>query len=271
MRGFPGSGGVPCFPKLWVSANTSISQKRFNLVTKLNSNELWFGPLFSHSYGLLVWHYSTLLIFLSHRGLQPVWEFQTLTNLVERAPVLLGLVLVCLGEKFADFQVLILGKSCGWCLGCVPLGVSSGFRSISKTISNSVANSTNRRHRWNSYGIYWAKLRHPKSSVVFCPPQPPQAVRQRLESWASKSQLFSEIAQTEKRSSSWSKTNRYTPGFGEMRLNPSLSFGSGIVFSVFVRPVSCCQKSADKRCEPGSKELTNRSKIFLLQPRRNFL
>jgi len=54
-------------------------------------------------------------MFSSLHFVDPVWEFQMLRSLVERAPVpLLGLVLVETGKKFADFKVLILGKSCGW-------------------------------------------------------------------------------------------------------------------------------------------------------------
>jgi len=80
-------------------------------------------------YGLLVWHYSTLLIFLSHRGLQILSGNFKLLNLVERAPVpLLGLVLVLSGEKICGFSSSYPG-SCGWgVVWLLPLGVSSGFR-----------------------------------------------------------------------------------------------------------------------------------------------
>jgi len=77
-------------------------------------------------------HYSTLLIFLSQR-FATCLGISNFNNLVERAPVpLLGLVLVCSGRKIMDFQVLILGKSCGWGVVCVMLlGVSSGFPDLS--------------------------------------------------------------------------------------------------------------------------------------------
>jgi len=164
---------------------------------------------------------------------KPVWEFQTLTNLVERAPVPCWGWCYLSGEKnlrifkFLSWASLVAGVF----VLLVPLGVSSGFRSISKTISNSVANSTNRRHRWNSYGIYWAKLRHPKSSVVFCLPQPPN-VRQRLESWASKSQLFQKLPKLRREWRLKLKQNEQIHAWvwWKMRLNPSWALVSGIVF-----------------------------------------
>jgi len=108
----------PRFPKLWVSANTSISQKRFNLVTKLNSNELWFGPLFRIAgYGLLGLHYSTLLIFLSHRFATCLGISNFNKSGWACACTLLGLVLVLSGRK-RIFKFLSWASLVGCCLCC---------------------------------------------------------------------------------------------------------------------------------------------------------
>lgn len=101
---------------------------------KLNSNELWFGPLFRIAgYGLLALSLLDIInIFVPSRFGNPAWEFQTVTNLVERAAVpLLGLVLVFSAEtnfrifKFLCWASLVVGVLF---LLLVPLGISSSWR-----------------------------------------------------------------------------------------------------------------------------------------------
>lgn len=103
-------------------------------MTKLNGNEWWFGPLFRIAgYALLALSLFDIIdIFVPSRFTDPVWEFQTLRNLVERAPVpLLGLVLIFSGEKnsrilkFLSWSCLVVGMLF---ILLLPLGVSASFR-----------------------------------------------------------------------------------------------------------------------------------------------
>lgn len=101
---------------------------------KSKSNEWWFNPLFRVvGYALLALSLFDIVdIFIPTRFVDPVWEFQTVTNLVERVPVpLLGLVLVFCGEtnlrifRFLSWACLVVGLLF---LLLVPLGISSTWR-----------------------------------------------------------------------------------------------------------------------------------------------
>jgi hypothetical protein len=103
-------------------------------VTKLNSNEWWFGPLFRIAgYALLALSLFDIVdIFIPVRFTNAAWEFQIVRNLVERAPVpLLGLVLVLSSAKssrivkFLSWSSLVVGILF---LLLIPLGVSSSWR-----------------------------------------------------------------------------------------------------------------------------------------------
>lgn len=101
---------------------------------KLNTSEWWFSPLFRVvGYGLLALSLFDIIdIFVPSRIEDPVWEFQMLRSLVERAPVpLLGLMLVFFGEKnlrifkFLYWACLVVGILF---ILLIPLGVSCAFR-----------------------------------------------------------------------------------------------------------------------------------------------
>lgn len=101
---------------------------------KLNNNEWWFSPLFRIvGFGLLALSLFDIIdIFIPPRIEDPIWEFQMLRSLVERAPVpLLGLMLVFFGEKdlrifkFLYWACLVVGVLF---ILLVPLGVSCAFR-----------------------------------------------------------------------------------------------------------------------------------------------
>lgn len=103
-------------------------------MTKSNSNEWWFSPLFPIAgYALLALSLFDIIdIFVPSRFTDPVWEFQMVRSLVERAPVpLLGLVLVIAGEKssrivkFLSWASLVVGVLF---LLLIPLGASSSWR-----------------------------------------------------------------------------------------------------------------------------------------------
>ncbi len=103
-------------------------------MTKLNSNEWWFGPLFRIAgYALLALSLFDIVdIFIPVRFTNAAWEFQIVRNLVERAPVpLLGLVLVLSSAKssrivkFLSWSSLVVGILF---LLLIPLGVSSSWR-----------------------------------------------------------------------------------------------------------------------------------------------
>ena len=103
-------------------------------MTKANSNEWWFAPLFRVvGYALLALSlFDVIDIFIPALFTNPAWEFQMVRSLVERVPVpLLGAVLVFSGEKSLKiFKVL------SWvCLLVgvlffllVPLGISASLR-----------------------------------------------------------------------------------------------------------------------------------------------
>ena len=103
-------------------------------MTKANSNEWWFAPLFRVvGYALLALSlFDVIDIFVPALFTNPAWEFQMVRSLVERVPVpLLGAVLVFSGEKSLKiFRVL------SWaCLLVgvlffllVPLGISASLR-----------------------------------------------------------------------------------------------------------------------------------------------
>ena len=101
---------------------------------KLNTTEWWFSPLFRVvGYGLLALSLFDIIdIFVPSRIEDPIWEFQMLRSLVERAPVpLLGLMLVFFGEKnlrifkFLYWACLVVGVLF---ILLIPLGVSCTFR-----------------------------------------------------------------------------------------------------------------------------------------------
>ncbi len=103
-------------------------------MTKANSNEWWFAPLFRIvGYALLALSlFDVIAIFVPALFTNPAWEFQTVNSLVERVPVpLLGTVLVFAGEKS-----LRIFKSLSWaCLivgvlffALVPLGINASWR-----------------------------------------------------------------------------------------------------------------------------------------------
>lgn len=103
-------------------------------MTKLNSNEWWFGPLFRIAgYALLALSLFDIVdIFIPARFTNATWEFQIVRNLVERAPVpLLGLVLLLSSAqssrivKFLSWSSLVVGILF---LLLIPLGVSSSLR-----------------------------------------------------------------------------------------------------------------------------------------------
>lgn len=103
-------------------------------MTKSNTNESWFAPLFRLvGYGLLALSLFDIIdIFVPSLFTNPAWEFQVVRNLVERVPVpLLGAVLVFAGEKS-----LRIFKFLSWaCLVVallffllIPLGLSASVR-----------------------------------------------------------------------------------------------------------------------------------------------
>lgn len=103
-------------------------------MTKSNTNESWFAPLFRLvGYGLLALSLFDIIdIFVPSLFTNPAWEFQVVRNLVERVPVpLLGAVLVFAGEKS-----LRVFKFLSWaCLVVallffllIPLGLSASVR-----------------------------------------------------------------------------------------------------------------------------------------------
>jgi hypothetical protein len=103
-------------------------------VTKLNSNEWWFSPLFRLvGYGLLLLALFDIVdIFIPPLFSSPVWEFQMARNLVERVPVpLLGVLLVFSSEtnfrifKFLSWACLVVGVLF---LLLLPLGLSTTWR-----------------------------------------------------------------------------------------------------------------------------------------------
>lgn len=103
-------------------------------MTQSNSNQDSFGPLFRLAgYCLLALSLLDLLgLFIPPRFLDPAWEFQLVSQLVDRVPVpLLGLVLVLVTEqrfrifKFLSWASLITGVLF---LLLVPLAVSSAWR-----------------------------------------------------------------------------------------------------------------------------------------------
>lgn len=98
------------------------------------SSEWWFNSLFRVvGYALLALSLFDIIdIFVPTRFVDPVWEFQIATNLVERVPVpLLGLVLVFCGEtsqrifRFLSWACLVVGLLF---LLLVPLSISSTWR-----------------------------------------------------------------------------------------------------------------------------------------------
>ena len=175
-------------------------------MNKLNSNELWFGPLFRIAgYGLLGLALLDIIdIFIPPRFANPVWEFQTLTNLVERAPVpLLGLVLVLFGEKnlrifkFLSWASLVAGVLF---VLLVPLGVSSGFRiyqqnnqQLSSQLNQQTTQMKQVRELLNK-ATTSAEL-----SSILARLNPRGRAPEIRNPEQVKSQLLSEIAQTEKR------------------------------------------------------------------------
>lgn len=103
-------------------------------MTQSSINEYLLGSLFRVAgYALLALSLLDIIdIFVPLGFTNPVWEFQTANNLVERVPVpILGLVLVLVGEK--SFQIF---KFFSWtCLVVgllfillVPLVINSGWR-----------------------------------------------------------------------------------------------------------------------------------------------
>jgi len=101
---------------------------------KSKKNEWWFSPIFrAVGYALLALSLFDIVdIFLPTRFVNPVWEFQVATNLVERVPVpLLGLVLVFSGEtnrrvfRFFSWACLVVGILF---LLLIPLSISASWR-----------------------------------------------------------------------------------------------------------------------------------------------
>lgn len=101
---------------------------------KLNSNEWLSSSLFRVvGYALLALSlFDIVAVFVPTRFMDPGWEFQMVSNLVERVPVpLLGLVLIFCGEtnlrifKFLSWACLVVGLLF---LLLVPLGISSTWR-----------------------------------------------------------------------------------------------------------------------------------------------
>lgn len=135
MHGFPGiSGGKPGFQDHEFQPILLISQQGTAGAMKLNSNELWFGPLFRIAgYGLLALSLIDIINIFAPplRIVDPNWQFQTVANLVERAAVpLLGLVLVFSAEtnprifKYLCWASLVVGVLF---LLLVPLGITSSI------------------------------------------------------------------------------------------------------------------------------------------------
>ncbi len=103
-------------------------------MTKANSNEWWFAPLFRIvGYALLALSlFDIVNVFIPTLFTNPAWEFQMVRNLVERVPVpLLGTVLVFAGEKslkifkFLSWACLIVGLLF---LLLIPLGINASWR-----------------------------------------------------------------------------------------------------------------------------------------------
>jgi len=153
-------------------------------------------------YGLLgLALFDIIDIFIPPRFANPVWEFQTCKNLVERAPVpCWGWCWSCRGEKFADFQVLILGKSCGWGVVCAgALGVSSGFRIYQQNnqqLSSQLNQQTTQMKQLRNL-LSKATTSEELSSILAASTPQGRAPEIRNPEQV-KSQLLSEIAQTER-------------------------------------------------------------------------
>ena len=193
--------------QFWLLAiAVGISHKGSSSVTKLNSNEWWFNPIFRIAgYGLLALSLFDIVdIFVSPRFADPVWEFQMLTSLVDRAPVpLLGLVLVEAGEnnlrivKFLSWASLVVGVLF---ILLIPLGVSCTFRIEQQNqlqISTQLSQQTTQLQQMQDQLSKATTVQDINNVLIrlnpngrFIESNNPQLIR---------SQLLSEIAQTEKK------------------------------------------------------------------------
>jgi hypothetical protein len=207
---------------------------------KLNSNEWWFGPLFRIAgYGLLgLSLFDIIDIFVPPRFGDPGWEFQIVRNLVERAPVpLLGVVLVFFGEKnfrifkFLSWSCLVVGVLF---MLLLPLGVSSSFRIYQQ-------NNIQLSSQLNQQTTQIKQLRDLLSRATT--PEEINSILARLNPQGRppeinnpqqiKSQLLSEIAQTEKRVKTQVEANRANTRLGLVKKALKSILGalvSGLVF-----------------------------------------
>lgn len=184
-------------------------------MTKLNSNEWWFGPLFRIAgYALLALSLFDIVdIFIPARFTNAAWEFQILRNLVERAPVpLLGLVLLLSSAqssrivKFLSWSSLVVGILF---LLLIPLGVSSSWRLAQQNQQQLTTQLNQQTAQLQQVQDVLAKATTPQeiNSVLsrLNPQGPPPAINNPQQ---VKSQLLSQLTQARTRALAQAEASR---------------------------------------------------------------
>lgn len=224
---------------------------------KSNNNESWFSPLFRIvGYALLALSLFDIIdIFVPARFIDPTWEFQMVSNLVERVPVpLLGLVFVFCGEtnqrifKFLSWACLIVGVLF---LLLVPLGISSTWR-INQQNQQQVTTQLTRKtaqlkqlQEQLSLANTADELRNILSRVN--PQSPPPQINNPQQ---AKNQLLAGIAQTENKLKIQAETNQSNASFTLVKNALKSNLGalvSGVVFLSIWRQIRKILKVSNQR------------------------
>ena len=226
---------------------------------KLNSNELWFSPLFRIAgYGLLgLSLFDIIDIFVPPRFEDPVWEFQMLRSLVERAPVpLLGLVLVLAGEKssrifkFLSWASLVVGVLF---VLLVPLGVSATVRidqQNQQQLTSQLNKQTTQIQQLRNVLSKATTAQELSSILARLNPQrrPPQI----NDPQQIKSQLLSQAAQAEKRVKTQAEASRSSTRLELVKRAIKSLLGalvSGVVFLTIWRKTYKVLKDGKRRLQ----------------------
>lgn len=208
---------------------------------KLNSNELWFGPLFRIAgYGLLALSLIDIIdIFVPSRFGNPGWEFQVVRSLVERAAVpLLGVVLLFSAEtsirifKFLCWASLVVGVLF---LLLVPLGISSSWRIDQQNQRQTTAQINQQTAQIQQVQKVLSQAKTPEEITSILarlnPQRRPPAINNLQE---AKSQLLSNIAQAEKTVRAQAEANQANARGALIRNALKSCFGAVVSSVVFL-------------------------------------